>query len=497
MKAQFLFLLFLGVFACVGAPAQALFDYNLLWTGSWYKSIRSPDIELPSTDEIFSGGTLYNRGDLSLGLPRQELSLRYLATDKRLLPLEEDDGRAGFNPALGLYHRGSGSRILYGVQTEFGLPERVNNVWLHGIPFMESRSPSSRDFKLEPAARDRAESYLYLALPYDWLPGFDAFFSAALDDEMNMAFGSGIGFGRNSRLIRFEGFYTRKELAPRRASTWFSEAPPLPQRDFDIYALSMLFNTPNLAFATDWAFSETFAWGQGTYGNFALRLGQRPWRFSVAGDGATNRFADRSGSTAGAGLRLGARAERFWPRSGLLRFQTSLRAPSLHENLNRGNLSVYYRPSAPSAAERRLDNFPMRFSRASISLNRNARNLDKTADSLNTLLGYQFGPLSGSLSFALNSLSSLAPDNTSLFQYPLFESFDSFRVSGELTWRPGIFDIRTRLGYTIREEKDPIIDFSLNCSARPGRWGRVGLRIACTDFPERWNYTLSWRYVHH
>ena len=298
-------------FAWEGVQAQSLFNLDLLWTGFWYKSIRTQEGEFPATDDIFSGGTLFNRGDLSLRLPRQELSFRFLATDKRLLPLEEDDGRAGFNPALGIYHQGSGSRLLHGVQTEFGLPARVNNVWLRWIPYMESRSPSSRDLKLEPAARDRAENYLYLALPYNWLPGIDAFFSTALDEEMQTAFGSGIGYARESMQVRFEGFFTRKELAPRQVSAWFSETPPLPQRDFDIYALSLLINTPNLGFATDWAFSETFAWGQGTYGNFALRLGHRPWRFSLAGDGATNRFSDRSGSTAGAGLRLGARAERF------------------------------------------------------------------------------------------------------------------------------------------------------------------------------------------
>ena len=495
------------VFPVVGAENSSdlpFYTWDLLWTGSWQKSVNTPDGEFPPTEDIFSGGTFYNRGSLNLGLPRLDSSARFLVTDKRDLPLVENDSKAGFNPALGIYHQGSGSRFLYGVQNYFGLPARINNIWSRAVPFMESRQPSARDLKPEPAARDTADTYLYLGLPHDILPGLDAFASATLDSEQNLAFGGGIGWHALGPVIRLEGFYTRKELAPRDSSAWFSTSPPLPERDFNIYALGLVFHTSQVAFGTDWAWSETYAWGEGVYGNFSLRLGHRPWRLSLAADGVGGRFADRSGDTTNPGFRLAYRGEYFWPRSGLLRVQGSLRSQGLEEAFDRGSFSLYYRPSAPTAAERRDSSSLIRFTRASVSLGRDARQTDKTADTLSILAAFNTGPFNTAFTFTLNNISALNDESGSLFQYPLFETFDSFRASGELIWRGpnfrfanfasvGSFDLRTRLGYTIQAEKDGILDFSVSCSFRPGTWGRVTLRIASTDFPEKWNYTLSWR----
>jgi hypothetical protein len=107
------------------------------------------------------------------------------------------------------------------------------------------------------------------------------------------------------------------------------------------------------------------------------------------------------------------------------------------------------------------------------------------------------GPFTSAFSFSLHSLSYLAEE--SLFQFPAFENFDSFKVSGELGWKPpklriGAIDLKTRLGYTIRAGKEPLWDLSLNGSIRFGKWGRIGLKIASTDFPDKWNYNLSWRF---
>ena len=250
MKSRtLLFVLVAGIFPCMAtepaaetrqdraSPPEPLFTWDLLWTGSWYRSVPRADDGFPSREEIFSGGTLFNRGDLRLGMPGQNLLFRFMATDKRDVPFEDDDGRAGFNPALGMYHTASSSRFLVGVQNEHGLPARINNVWVRSVPFMESRSLSSRDLKIEPAAKDESETYLYLALPHRFLPGFDAFASAALDAEQNPALGAGIGLEWANAVVRIEGFYTQKELSPRTASTWFSEAPPLPERDFKLYSL--------------------------------------------------------------------------------------------------------------------------------------------------------------------------------------------------------------------------------------------------------------------
>ena len=477
-----------------------LFIWDLLWTGSWYNSLKTTEGDLPSSEDLFSGGTLFNRGNMTLVFPCLDLSLRYQATDKRLLPPEADDGKAGFNPALGMYHNGSGSRLLVGVQSEYGLPARINNVWLRSAPFIEARVPSSRDLKNEPAAKDTGETYLYLALPYDYMPGFGAFASAALDKEQNPAFGAGFEFDNNGTDLWLEGFYTQKELQRRKISTWFSSAPPLPERDFRIYALGMNLIFPQAAFAADWALSETFAWGRGMYGNFALRLGNKPWRFSLAGDGALNRFADRSGAAAGEGFRIAAKGERFWTRSGFLRFQGILRSPGPEEPFNRANFSFYFRPSAPTAADIRNGVSLFRFSRASFSFNRDARNPQKTADTMDALAGFYVGPLSAVFSYSLHGYSSLDSsnprfvDSQTLFQPYFFEDYDSYKVSGELGVMAGIFNLKTRLSYTDRVKKPPLWEPSLNCSVKPGKWGRLTFIIASADFPKKWNYTVSWRF---
>ena len=493
------FLLFLRIFPgpCQENTAKVtdipLFTWDLLWTGSWYNAVRIQDEEFPETEELFTGGTIYNRANLALGLPRQDLLFRFLATDKRSLPFKEDDNKAGFNPGLGIYHTRSGSRFLLGVQSEYGLPARVRNVWSRSVPFMESRSPSSRDLKAEPSAKDVNEGYLYLAMPRELLPGYGAYASAALDADMNPALGTGAEFSRGVMELRLDGFYTQKDLPIKEAASWFSPSPPLPERDYRIFALGAVFSTPEIAFATDWAWSHMYAWGQGVYGNFALRLGSRPWRFSLAGDGAGSRFVDRSGATVGSGFRLAARGEHFWPRSGLLRFQTTFRSPALGDHFDRAFISAYYRPSAPTAKERRENRYPLRFSRASLSFNRDARKPEKTTDTLDGLLGLEFSPLTAVFSCSLHSLSTLDADHISLFQVPVFQTFESLKLAGELGWNPGIFSLRTRLGYTVKAEKDNVFEFSLSGSVKPGKWGRVAFRIASADFPQKWNYTLSWR----
>ena len=498
MKGLLALILIATVFPCRAAAAP-LFTWDLQWAGSWYKSLPRAENGFPSGKDIFPGGTLFSRSDFRLGMPGQDLSFRFMATDKRLLPLEDDDGRAGFNPALGIYHTSSGSRFLMGVQSEHGLPARLSNVWVRSVPLMESRSPSSRDLKPEPAARDESEAYLYLALPPGLLPGragFDAFAAASLDAEQNPSLAAGVGLERFGAVVRLEGFYTQKQLPAREISSWFSEAPPLPERDFRIYSLGTIFNSERFAFAGDWAMSETFAWGRDSYGNFALRLGNRPWRLSLAGDGAGSRFVDRNGSAVGAGFRLAARGEHFWPRSGLLRFQSVLRAPAFGEDFERGSFSVFYRPPAPTAAQRREGAQLVRFSRASVSFNRDARVPEKTTDTLNGLVGFNLGPFSTVFSCTLNSLTAFEEKGSTppLFRPTLFESFESFRVLGEWGFSLRYVTVRTRLGYTTRSEKDPVWEFSLNASFRPGRWGRLTLNIATTDFPEKWHYTLSWRY---
>ena len=476
------------------AGSAPFFTWDAQWTGSYYHSIPRADSGFPPLQDFFPGGTLFNRGDFRLKFFDAQLEFRSLVTDKRALPFEDDDGKAGFNPAFGVYDRASGSRFLLGVQSWHGLPARITNVWTRSLPFIEGRGPSSRDLKIEPAAKDEGDMYLYLALPPDILPNLGIFASAALDVQRNPTLGTGVSIRHEDALVGLEGLYAQKTLPQRSTSSWFSESPPLPERAFKLYAASAAITMPEVSFSGDWALSQTFAWGDGVYGSAALRLGDKPWRFSLAGDGSTDRFADREGSTAGSGFRLAAKGELFLPRSGLVRATSIIRADEVGGNFHRSSLSLLYRSPAPSARERRANPHPVRFTRASLSFNRDGRQPEKTADSLSALAGFQVWQLNTALSLTLGSLSSFEEGSVQPFLLPpAFETFDYLKVSGEAGISHSRFSARTRLSYTARAKKNDLWEVSASGSFRGGSWGRVSLTITASDFPEKWNYTLGWR----
>jgi hypothetical protein len=346
------------------------------------------------------------------------------------------------------------------------------------------------ELKTETSSTKESETYLYLGLP-QW-EHFSGFASVQVDDDRNPALGLGAetNWGDNYNLS-FDGFYTQKELSPRKATGWFSAAPPLPERDYRFWAFGTAFDTQNFGAASDLALSETFAFGRDMYGNAAIRIGDKPWRFSLAADAAGNRFVDRGGAISGAGFRMASRLERRWVRSGLFRLGTVLRSPGFEESFNRGEASIYFRPSAPSAKNRP----PFYFSRASLTLSRDARAPLKTKDSLDAMAGFNFGSWRMVLSGALDCRSVFEADEKP-FPFPLqpaFEDFESFRGAGELGWSKGIVTISTKAGYTVKAEKENVWDLVVNASVKPGKWGRVGLKIASAQFPEKWNYTLTWR----
>ncbi|WP_148257616.1 hypothetical protein [Leadbettera azotonutricia] len=483
------------------ASAEPSFTWGLLWSGSWANSFRAAgqaeNQEAFSGEDIFAGGTLANRGDFNFGLPNLGLLLRVQAVDKRVLP--PDDARAPiFTPGFGIYYDGSGpvgsflgkGRLLRGVLDEEGLPARIRNVWVKSAPFVEKRKPAMSELKTEASSSKESETCLYLGLP-QW-GHFSGYASTRIDDDLNPAFGFGVetNWGDNYSL-GFDGFYTQKELAARKASGWFSAAPPLPERDFRFWAFGAAFNTQNFGLASDLALSEAFAFGRDMYGNAAIRIGDKPWRFSLAADAAGSRYVDRGGAAPGAGFRMASRLERRWVRSGSFRFDTVFRSPGFGEIFNRGEASIYFRPSAPSPKNRLL----FHFSRASLALSRDARVPLKTEDSLQVMAGFNFGSWRTSLSGALHGRSIFDVDENPL-PFPLppaFETFESFKAGGELNWSKGIVSISAKTGYTIKAEKENIWDIAVNASVKPGKWGRVGLKIASDQFPEKWNYTLTWR----
>jgi hypothetical protein len=70
--------------------------------------------------------------------------------------------------------------------------------------------------------------------------------------------------------------------------------------------------------------------------------------------------------------------------------------------------------------------------------------------------------------------------------------WDSIAANCEFLWSPHIFQFRTRIGGTAFMEKKEIWDFSTSAAVR-FKQGRLSLRVASPDFPEKWNITVSWR----
>jgi hypothetical protein len=494
MKKGIIFLLGfrLGAGLFAAEKAVPLFSWDLLWTGSWQKKIEVPWEELEAED-FFYPGTLNNRGDLRLGLPRLDMSFRFQALDKRVLPPEE--GKAPvFTPGFGFYYNGGlgkfpgNSRLLRGVLDEYGLPSRTKNVWARSAPFVESRKPAMADLKSEPVSSCENETYLYLGLP-KW-EHFSGYGTVQMDDDLNPAFGGGVETSWRASNFVLEAFYTQKTLPLREVSSWFSVSPPLPERDFRFWALGTAFNTRNFGFSSDWAFSETFAFGRDLYGSAALRFGSNSWKFSLAADAAGPRYIGRDGTVPGQGLRLAGWLERQQPRSGLFRLNGLFRASELDGAFDCGSVSFHFRPQAPPGGKTPF----FRFTRFSFSLSRDARDAEKTADSAEALLGFSPRPFAISLSGSVHYRSALEGRKTPPLPFPpAFEEFDSVKFAGDLAWNPGIFQFRAKLGRIVNAGKDPVWEFSASASLKPGKWGRVGLKVESADFPDAWSYTFSWR----
>jgi hypothetical protein len=332
-----------------------------------------------------------------------------------------------------------------------------------------------------------------------------------------------------------EGFFTGAELPAKHSDSWFADPPPLPARDFRLYALGMALNRPYCSFSSDWAWSETFAWGRDMYGNVGIRIhppaiggtggaGQGgPWSISLAADGAGERYIGRDGSSPGAGFRSAGKIERKGMRGGLFRVSTTLRGPGLGDAFNRSSSQLYYRFPAPApagrGANRSADNsaadFPLRVTRVSLGVERNAADSAKILDGLDAGLGLSLKmpavPLPGfstanagtsaatggsPLGIHLSgSIKSLGSSDKTPAPYPLSgESwrFDSAQAGCELSWSPGMFQFRTKWGYAVTAKKEGVWDASFSAVVR-GKPGRFSVKAASPDFPRKWHSTVSWR----
>jgi hypothetical protein len=510
MKPQkYLPLIFLAAAIRLQAQSVESIAPELLWSGSWENT-----------------GNLTDRFQFKLNIPKPGLSFRLQLVDRR--PASSwDILRDSFvtetkPPALtaisgGVYHNPTGSRLLYGITDAYGLAARIRSPWIRGAPYTEAHAPSSADLKTEPSSTGRPKAYLYLGTPYIQLQpapetavrGFTSLavnakglpegdLSSSESGGLIPEFTLGADLLLGKSMTRLEGFYTQMTLPPRSSSTWFSTAPALPERDFRLFGGSLLFNLPFFGLAADGAYSETFAYGGDFYGNVGLRLGDKPWRLSLAADGAGSRYVGSEGSVPGAGLRAAAKLERRGRGSSLLRAAFLVRGPG-DMSFDRGEFSFYYRPPVSRS--------PLGITRVSLSLDRDSRKPEAVLDGAAVLTGIKLGPVSTVTEASVEGAwdSSASGEGWGFGEY----RFESLKVRESLSWvirsLPGIksmpgggLHFSARAGYTLSAGREPVWDGSLSAYIQ-GKWftskktSRFSVKVASPDFPQKWEYTLSWR----
>jgi hypothetical protein len=461
----FLFWGILSALPLAAAPGSSpAVSADLLWAGSWE-----------------AGGNLVNRGDLRLNIPG--FVVRFQATDRRstgeaALPLWEHVGEGLSALAGGIYHRSTGSRLLYGIIDEWGLSARLRGPWAKGPPWAENRDPLGGNLKTEPSSTREPEAYLYLASPRRG--AFRTYATLQAGKDLSPSVGAGFEAGPSkTSVLRVEGFYTHRELAPHRPAAWFSPSPPLPERDFHLGGLGLFFSTPLFGVAADGAYSRTFAFGDGFYGNLALRLGDRPWRLSLTFEGAGDRFSGRDGEAPGGGFRGALRLERRNRGAELFRLDGVLRLSGTGEPDRLSALVSYRFPSTSRGG------FLPRLGTIKAEAGRNqGTEPGRTLDTLEGSLGLILGPLRGTFDAALGAYAGEGDRGTYRFK--------SFQTSGELSYSGGLIQGRVKLGYTGTPGKGPVWTATLSGSIRR-KPGRFSLSVSSPDFPRDWTWGVSWR----
>jgi hypothetical protein len=513
MKNYFLFVVVLvcctGLFAENPSQAKtAVFNWDLFWSGSWEDS-----------------KNLYNRGEIKLNFLPPGLNLRIEVLDKRTLNFDlappkgeswnaiwGDPEKTVTNFLGGLYHKSTGSRLLFGVLDEWGLSARIRNPWIRSPPYAENYKPLIVDIKTTASTTKNDEVYLYLSSPsLSLTPNIKvrSFVSAQTEIEnFTPAFASGADFVFAKKTsVLLEVFYTGAALPPVKVKSWFSNPPPLPERDFKLYAAGLLFHNPLLSVSSDIALSETFAWGTDIYGNIGVSLTpllpfgtkSRPLSFSVAADGAGERFIYRDGAAHGKGFRTAIKIELKGMQNSLLRLNTTLRSSGLGEDFNRSSTGFYYR--FPAINWNKYNGLiPVRFTKIQFTMARNAENPEKIYDSYSGHIGFSVNlkkikinkPLGINISGSINGISSFSDIS---LPYPVsFETWvlENAGISCEFIWSPSIFQFSSKTGYTNYVKKDNKWDFSFGSAVR-FKHGRFGIKAVSKEFPKKLAYNISWR----
>jgi hypothetical protein len=487
--------------------SEQFINWNILWSGAWEESASTP-----------LKGNLHSRGELKLDALPLGLLMRVQALDRRPLNLDPDDlwgnpEKSITNYTGGLYHRPTGSRLLYGVLDEWGLPARIRNPWIRSPPYANNYKPIITDLKTTASSTKEDEIYLYLSSPVINLSEktrIRGFFSAQTEiEDYTPAFSAGIDFAfahsKNPFRLQLETFYTGRMLPPTKAGTWFSDKPALPEREFHLYAIGFHFTYPVFSISSDIALSETFAWGTDIYANLGVTVTPklpfgnraRPLAISFAVDSAGEKFVCRDGAKNREGYRNAAKIEWKGRYNSLVRLNTVLRGTGFGEDFNRSSSGLFLR----FPANRKNNNF-IQLTRISMTADRNASNPEKINDTYSGTVGLRLNlsqigtPLNRSLVINLQgSIRGLTASEGSYYLYPIPQEswcWNSTSAGCELIWYLGNYQFRSKTEYTIFAEKDEKLEFSISSSKR-FKHGRLRIKATSLDFPKKWSWTASWR----
>ena len=485
--------------------AEQVYNWGLLWSGSWEEKAS------PSEDEPALSGTLNNRGETTVHYLPLDLLWRGQILGRRPFNIDIDSPWGDPNKvithyAMGLYHKATGSRLLLGPLDETGLPARIRNPWIRSPAYAENHTNTSADLRTTVSSTREDEVYLYLASPLlELSPSvmLKGFFSAQTETkEQTPAFSGGFDFRfpKNTRLTA-ELFYTERTLQSKEITPWFSDLPPLPERDFRLFAAGLLFKNAYFSISSDFAQSEAFSWGSGIYANLGISLSppisvsSRPYPLliSFSADGSGPRYINRDGVNYTEGFRSAAKIEWRDRYNSLLKLDTVLRADAFGYNYNRSSTGIYYRfPSKRNSS-------PVRISTISLSADRNAVNHLKISDSYSGNIGININmeyfnlknPLRVYLDGSIKGLSK-SDINPNPYPIPAEWNWESTAISWEFIWTHGVFQLRSKTRCTIAAKKDEIWDLSVSASAR-FKQGRLTIKAASPDFPEKWRWSASWR----
>lgn len=501
---------------------------ELLWSGAWE-----------------SRHNLADRFGIKLTAPGIQLALRLELLDRRPASSAADfigsfggdtAEKAITQPGLGLYHLNTGSRILYGVLDTYGFPARIRNVWVRGAPYAQSRDGSGAELKTSASSTALPMGFINLetgdvSAEKGSIGGFFSFGLSGEEDSLSPALNAAVWYKTGKAKFALEGYYIKQELPERVSSTWFNEKPALPPRDTRLFAGAASFSVPAFALAADLAYSETFAFGKDFYGNLAMCIGDKPWRFSLAFDAAGSRYVDSAGANPGAGFRTAVKLERWGKKTGLFRVGAVFKGPGpdkgllpaigmgdfsgIVQGINRITGDLYYRFPA--------NNNAFGIKRISFSADHDGREGKKVLDSGTAMAAYKLGPVNcvseGKLVFFNHNKSSgLAGTGLKL---------DSIKINQNLSWTiNGTFSKKTdkkpdktaagtaklggkkkansakkggfsvllssRVGYEKAANKAGVWDASFSASLRVMKQ-RLTLKAAASKFPRDWEFTVSWR----